>query len=328
MVMKSANSIYEWGDQRPYYSLASYYKRHYGERIQKVSVNAGFTCPNRDGKVARGGCTYCNNDSFTPAYCDEKNSVTHQLNQGIRFLKKRYRKVNRYLAYFQSYSNTYNSVEKLESLYSEALNHPDVAGIAISTRPDCLESEKIDLLTYLAKSKIVIVEIGIESCYDRTLDLVNRGHSFTLTKNTICGLAGKGIHLGGHLLFGLPGESKEMMLLEADTISELSLDSIKFHQLQIIRQTAICKQYLQNPALFSLFSYAEYVDFIIAFVERLRPDIAIERFVSEAPPAIKVAPNWGNIRSDRINQDIIQTMLNRNSWQGKQFKKRVAHETI
>ena len=311
-----------WGDDRPFNSLVRLFREKYGGRVQKVSVNAGFTCPNRDGKVAYGGCIYCNNNSFTPSYCEPDLSIYQQLVTGIKFLNFRYRKTKKYLAYFQSFSNTYAPLNRLKSLYKEALLHPKIHGLAIATRPDCLDSEIIAYLQELSKTKIIIVELGIESCYDPTLEKINRGHNFQTTVDAIEMLSGKGIHIGGHIMFGLPGESKEQMLKEVDIISRLPLDSVKFHQAQIIKQTKMQKYYLQNKDDFNLFEKDEYIDFIISFIERMNPSIAIERFVSEVPPKFKVAPDWGLIRSDQLIRQIEKRFHQRDTWQGKFYNKK------
>lgn len=315
-----ATTHYIWGDNRPYYSMATYNKKKFGGRIQKVSVNAGFTCPNRDGKVARGGCIYCNNQSFTPSYCNEEEDIPGQIEKGIAFLQKRYRKTKKFIAYFQSFSNTYAPVATLEKLYHQALAHPAIAGLAISTRPDCIDEQIADLLQQLAEEVIVQVELGIESTYDHSLELINRGHSYQQTIDAYQLLKDKNLHLGGHLIIGLPGENEDMLLEQIDRINLLPLHSIKFHQLQIVRQTKLAKLYNEQPEKFTLFEAEQYLQLIIKVVERLRPDIAIERFVSEAPPDIKIAPDWGHIRSDQFINRIEQLFVKENTWQGKFYQ--------
>ncbi|BDD08858.1 TIGR01212 family radical SAM protein [Fulvitalea axinellae] len=311
---------YPWPDDRPYYSYTSYLREKYGGRVQKVSIHAGFTCPNRDGSIARGGCTFCNNESFTPSYCQPGDGITAQLDKGLAFLEKRYRRTKKFVGYFQSYTNTYGSLETIKSYYDEALAHPKIDGLVISTRPDCINEEQLDYLEELAKSKIIILEFGIESCFNDTLDRVNRGHSFEDAERAIKMAAGRGFHVGGHLLFGLPGDNRERLLSQADIISSLPLDSIKFHQLQIVKGTVMAKQYRVTPEMFDLFDKEEYVEFVIDFLERLRPDICVQRFISEAPPAIKLAPNWGNVRTDIIIKEIEQRMNERGAWQGRLYQ--------
>ena len=196
--------MFSWGDNRPYNSFASRIREKYGTRLQKVSVNAGFTCPNRDGNIAYGGCTYCNNDSFTPSYCTDNYDITGQINKGIAFLKRRYRKTTQFLAYFQPYSNTYAPIDIVKEKYEIALKHPEISGLVISTRPDCVDEIILDYLLELSVNHYVFLEVGIESCYDKTLLSVNRGHLFSHTKKAIQASAARGIHTTGHLIFGLP----------------------------------------------------------------------------------------------------------------------------
>lgn len=305
--------------EKPYNSYNEYFKRTFGSRVQKVSIDAGFTCPNRDGSIATGGCTYCNNDAFNPSYCDPNKSVTRQINEGMEFHKVRYRRALKYLAYFQTYSNTYAPVEQLRQLYTEALEHPDIIGLIIGTRPDCIDREKLDFLAELSNSHYIMVEYGLESTDDRILESINRGHSYQATKTAIIDTAKKGIKTGAHLIFGLPGESREMMLQRVTEVSELPLTTIKFHQLQIVKGTRMAAEYLKNPQQFALFSLDEYIDFIIRFIERLNPDFIIERFTGEVPPRYLVTPPWGNLRADQVVVKITSEMIKRNTWQGKYY---------
>ncbi len=301
-------------------SYSDYFKKIFGQRIQKITVDAGFTCPNRDGLVGRGGCTYCNNDAFNPSYCNPQKSVAQQVAEGIEFHKVRYRRASQYLVYFQAYSNTYATLDKLKSLYSQALAQEGVRGIVIGTRPDCIDDEKLDYLQQLSEKYYVIVEYGIESIYDRTLDLINRKHSYQQSEDAIKATAKRGIHTGAHMIFGLPGETREMMMQSVSTISQLPLTTIKFHQLQIVSGTAMARDYKNNPEAYSLFSFDEYIDFIIRYTERLNPNFIIERFAGEVPPRYLAGPGWGNIRNDRINIAIEKEMVKRDTWQGKYFK--------
>ncbi len=301
-------------------SYSDYFKKIFGQRIQKITVDTGFTCPNRDGLVGRGGCTYCNNDAFNPSYCNPQKSVAQQVAEGIEFHKVRYRRASQYLVYFQAYSNTYATLNKLKSLYSQALAQEGVRGIVIGTRPDCIDDEKLDYLQQLSEKYYVIVEYGIESIYDRTLDLINRKHSYQQSEDAIKATAKRGIHTGAHMIFGLPGETREMMMQSVATISQLPLTTIKFHQLQIVSGTAMARDYKNNPEAYSLFSFDEYIDFIIRYTERLNPNFIIERFAGEVPPRYLAGPGWGNIRNDRINIAIEKEMEKRDTWQGKYFK--------
>jgi radical SAM protein (TIGR01212 family) len=316
-----SQKVYNWGDHRRINAISNRIKEKYGGRIQKVSVNAGFTCPNRDGTKGTGGCIYCNNKSFTPSYCVDIEDIPGQIDKGIEFLEKRYKQPEFYAAYFQSYTNTYKPLGELKVLYSKALNHKGISGLVVSTRPDCVDDAILDYLVSLSEDYYVSIEYGIESCYDSTLQLINRGHSYEDSKQAIIKTAGKGLHVTGHILFGLPGESREQMLDEAGILSELPLNVLKFHQLQIIRNTPLAQVYKKAPNSFSLFSIDEYIHFAIKFLERLDPGIAIERLVSEAPPSQRVNPGWGNKRADWVQKKIESVMEEKDTWQGKKFKK-------
>lgn len=311
--------LYPWGNSRPFHSLADYYKQRYGSRIQKVSVHAGFTCPNRDGTVGVGGCTFCNNNGFSPSYCHENSSITEQLEKGLHFLKKRYRKANVFVAYFQAYSNTYAEIELMKRRYEEALSHPEISGISVGTRPDCVDDLKLDYLSEIARNHIVSIEYGVESTHEDTLVAINRGHSFSDSVRAIEKSAARGIHTGIHLIMGLPGETRQQMLMQSQIISQLPINSIKFHQLQIVKDTPMAEEFLQNPQKFQFFEPEEYEDFMIEFIENLRPDIAIERFAGEVPPAFNLRKAWKGLRSDQVIIRIEEKMKERNTWQGKKF---------
>ena len=307
--------------KRRFNSYSDYFKKQFGQRVQKITVDAGFTCPNRDGKLARGGCTYCNNNAFNPSYCNPRKSVAQQVKEGIEFHKVRYRRASQYLVYFQAYSNTYAPLAHLKDLYEQALAQEGVIGLVIGTRPDCVDDEKLDYLQKLSEKYYIIVEYGIESMHDEILDRVNRQHSFAQSKEAIEATAARGIHTGAHMIFGLPGESRQMMMDSVDVISQLPLDTIKFHQLQIITGTAMAIDFQKNPQDYQLFSLEEYIDFVIRYTERLNPDFIIERFAGEVPPRYLAGPGWGKIRNDQINVKIEKEMEKRDTWQGKYFKK-------
>ena len=322
-------------DGKRYNSFVGYFKRKYGERLQKIVLDAGFTCPNRDGKVGRGGCTYCDNAAFHPSYSTAGKSLHQQLDEGIEFHKVRYRTTEHYLAYFQSFSNTYAPLERLRSLYEEALMHPHVVGIVIGTRPDCVDEEKLDYLADLANgrilknwsrtlesegtrtSPIVIVEYGIESCYDETLKRINRGHDFETACNAVRMTAGRGIDTGAHFILGLPGETRQMMLDSCALINSLPLRSVKFHQLQIVKGTRMEQEYAERPEDFERFSLEEYLDFFTDMLERLRPDIFIERFVGEVPPRFVNETPWGLIRNVELLRLLEKRLEERQTWQGR-----------
>ena len=243
-------SNYPWGHERRYNSYAEYFRKQFGRRVQKISIDAGFTCPNRDGKVALGGCTFCDNNAFNPSYCSPGKTIAQQLQEGAEFHSIRYRRAINYLAYFQAYSNTYAPLSKLKQLYDEALNFPGVLGLVIGTRPDCIDNEKLDYFARLSESHYVILEYGIESCYDRTLKRINRGHNYLQAEKAIRLTSSYGIKTGAHLIFGLPGESETEMLAEAGIISQLPLNNIKLHQLQIVKNTKIAAEFAANPSDF------------------------------------------------------------------------------
>ena len=277
----------------PYVDFAAFLQRYFpGEKVQKITLTAGFSCPTRDGSMGKGGCTYCNNKSFSPNYATKLKSITEQIDEGIAFFQKKYPQM-KYLAYFQSYTNTYGEVEDCIAKYEEALLHKDVVGIIIGTRPDCMPQPLLDYLAELAKRTFVLVEYGVESTSERSLERIQRGHTFQTSIDTIERTHAAGILVGAHLILGLPGESREEMLLHADRLSALPITTLKIHQLQIIRGTIMAGEYQRDPSEFHLFTEEEYISLIVDFVHRLRSDIVLERFVSQSPPALLLAPRWG-----------------------------------
>lgn len=311
---------FPWGHTRRFNAYGEYFKQQFGERVQKVTVDAGFTCPNRDGTLGRGGCTYCNNDAFNPSYCTPNKSLSQQITEGIEFHKKRYRRANRYLVYFQAYSNTYAPLAHLEKRYSEALQFPEVAGLVIGTRPDCIDAGKIAYFKHLSETHYIILEYGIESCYNKTLQRINRQHTFEQTKNALKLTADAGLKTGAHLIFGLPGETKEEMLASAVILAKLPISNIKFHQLQIIQGTPMAAEYDRDPSSFTFFELEEYIDFIIDYIEQIPAYWIIERFSGEVPPRFHAGPNWGLIRNDQVNNLIEKRLEDRNTWQGKFYQ--------
>lgn len=277
----------------PYVDFATFLQRHFpGQKVQKITLTAGFSCPTRDGSMGKGGCTYCNNKSFSPNYATKLKSITEQINEGIAFFRRKYPEM-KYLAYFQSYTNTYGEVEDCIAKYEEALRHEDVVGLIIGTRPDCMPQPLLDYLKKLSKRTFLLVEYGVESTCDRSLERIQRGHSYQTSVETIERTHAAGILVGAHLILGLPGESREEMLQHADRLSQLPITTLKIHQLQIIRGTIMAGEYQRDPSDFHLFTEEEYIDLIVDFVHRLRPDIVLERFVSQSPPALLLAPRWG-----------------------------------
>lgn len=291
--------------------------------MQKVTVNAGFTCPNRDGSCGEGGCTFCINEAFTPSYCRPDKSIARQIAEGIEFHRRRYRKADRYLVYLQSYSNTYAPLETLRKVYEEALSHPDVAGLVIGTRPDCIDESKADYIASLARDRYIAVEFGIESTYDQTLRRINRGHDFACARRAVEMTASRGIHTGAHFILGLPGETDRMLIDQTAAINALPLTSVKFHQLQIFRGTAMAAEYDAYPERFRFWNVEEYLDLFIEILRRLRPDLVIERFASEAPPRYHHAGNWGFIRNEQLLAMLDRRLAERNVYQGELFRKQL-----
>jgi len=309
--------MYPWGNQRRFNSYAEYFKKQFGGRVQKLAIDAGFTCPNRDGSKGMEGCTYCDNDAFNPSYCHPGKSIHRQIEEGIEFHAKRYRRASRYLAYFQPYSNTYAPLEKLKEIYAQALSFPEISGLVIGTRPDCIDSEKLEYFRRLADSHYIILEYGIESCYDRTLKRINRGHTFEDTVTALEMTSLFELKAGVHLIFGLPGETKVEIMNEAEILSALIIQNIKFHQLQIIKGTRMASEFKEKPEDFLCFSLDDYIEFVIDFVENLNPDFVIERFAGEVPPRFLSGEGWGLIRNDQILVRIEKRMEERETWQGK-----------
>ena len=275
----------------PYYcDYGTWIRSRFPFRVQKISVDAGFTCPNRDGRISTGGCIFCNNRTFNPSYCDSRHSVSQQLEEGKRFFARKYPDM-KYLAYFQAYTNTYASLDRLKALYEEALGVEDVVGIVIGTRPDCMSDELLDYLSSLNERTFLIVEYGIESANDLTLQYINRGHTFEQSRQAISKTHQRGILTGGHIILGLPGEDAEESIRQASLISALDLDILKIHQMQIIRGTALERIYEQKP--FHIYSVDEYIRLIASYIQHLRKDLVLERFASQSPPDLLVAPHWG-----------------------------------
>ncbi len=300
-----------------YNEFGPWLKAKLGMKVQKISINAGFTCPNRDGRVGTGGCTYCNNQTFNPSYCRTEKSVAQQLEEGKRFFSGKYPEM-KYLAYFQAYTNTYGDLSELKRKYEDALNVEGVKGIVIGTRPDCMPDSLLDYLEKLNKHTFLIIEYGIESTDDKILQRINRGHDFACTANAICRTHERGILTGGHIILGLPGERHEGLMKSAETLSSLPIDTLKIHQLQLIRGTRMAEEYFESPSDFHLFSADEYIDTVIDFIEHLRPDIILERFVSQSPSSLLAVPGWG-LKNYEFVEKVRKRMEERDAWQGKYF---------
>ena len=324
----------DFPEGKRYNSFAGLYRRRFGERLQKLVLDAGFSCPNRDGTLGTGGCTYCDNAAFHPGYSTAGTSLWDQIDEGIEFHRRRYPRVKHYLAYFQSYSNTYGPLDKLRKLYEDALSHPSVVGLVIGTRPDCIDEEKLDYLASLhyhpersegsrrseGSFPVITIEYGIESCYDSTLERINRGHDFECARRAVEMTASRGLDVGAHFILGLPGETREMLLDQCAVISSLPLTSVKLHQLQIVKGTKMEVEYSKNPEEFLRLSLDDYLDLVIDILERLRPDLYIERVAGEVPPRFVSETPWGLIRNDGILRLLDQRLEERDTCQGRLYR--------
>lgn len=300
-----------------YNEFGPWLKAQIGAKVQKISLNAGFTCPNRDGSVGVGGCTYCNNQTFNPEYCKTEKTVVQQLEEGKRFFARKYPEM-KYLAYFQAYTNTYAGLEELRRKYEDALSVDGVVGLVIGTRPDCMPEALLDYLSELNDRTFVLVEYGIESTYDRTLQRINRGHDYASVVDAVTRTAKRGIFTGGHVILGLPGETHDDIIKEAGMLSELPLTTLKLHQLQLIRGTRMAEEYFASPQDFHLFTADEYIDLVIDFVEHLCPDIVLERFVSQSPSSLLAVPGWG-LKNYEFVDKVRKRMDELNACQGRLY---------
>lgn len=301
-----------------YNDYPTFFKSLFDERVQKLSIDGGFTCPNRDGSKGSGGCTFCNNKSFSPEYCRAVNGIREQVEEGIRFFYRKY-KGQKYLAYFQAYSNTYAPLDVLKRRYEDALAHPSVVGLVIGTRPDAVDEETLAYLETLAQKCYVCVEYGVESANDEVLCRVNRGHDFSEAERAIRATADRGIEIGAHLIFGLPGESRESMLEGAIRLGNLPIRVLKLHQLQIVKDTRMAEQYAENPSDFRLYTMEEYLDFVVEVIERIRPNIYLERFVNQTPPGYLIAPQWG-IKNFEFTAKLDKKLEELDTWQGRRYE--------
>ena len=298
-----------------YYDFASFLSHYFEGKVQKISIHAGFTCPNRDGSKGTGGCTYCNNQTFNPEYCNPHLGIRRQLEDGISFFARKYPTM-RYLAYFQAYTNTYGELEQLKAMYDEALSVEGVVGLVIGTRPDCMPPALLDHIEQLSRKTFVMVEYGIESANDLTLKRINRGHDFATAIDAIRRTHERGILVGGHLILGLPGEDHDELMRQAETIATLPLDMVKLHQLQLIRGTRMAREYDECPEDFHLYTVDEYIDLAIDYIERLPETMVIERFISQSPRSLLIAPDWG-MKNYQFVDRLRRRMQDRNTWQGR-----------
>lgn len=313
------NELFPWRHNRRFNAYSEHIRSVFGARVQKLSIDAGFSCPNRDGTIAHEGCTFCDSNAFSPSYCVPEKSVRQQLSEGIDFHKVRYRRSSRYLAYLQAYSNTYAPLARLKQLYSEALQTPNIVGLVIGTRPDCVDDEKLDYIAELSQRHYIVLEFGIESCNNQTLKLINRGHTFGQAIEALEKCRLRNIKTGAHFILGLPGETNAEMLRQAKVVAKLPVQNLKLHQLQILKNTQMEKTFRENPELFQLFDLDEYIDFVTEYIQWLPPEMVIERFTAEVPPRFRIAPDWGNLRTDQILQMIEKRLEEKDVWQGKEF---------
>ncbi len=311
--MSLPSDLYErWSGNR-YNSFNRVLKENFHRKVHKVSVRTDFTCPNRDGKVAVGGCTYCNNSSHTPERYRPRVPIREQMAQGMQAVRRRH-KAEKFIAYFQSYTNTYGSVSKLENLYREALDHPDVVGLSVATRPDCVPDDVLNLLADVSQETYLWLELGLESMYDKTLRWVNRGHGVKEFIDAVERTKARDLRLCVHLILGFPTESRAEILDTAGFLNWMGIDGIKLHNLHVIKNTALEKIYLQGN--FELLSKEDYISLLIEFVELLSPQIVIHRLTGETYRALTVAPDWSPNKIGMHNE-IRRELERRNTWQGK-----------
>ncbi len=305
--------------EKRYNDFSSFIRRKFNGRVQKVSINAGFTCPNKDGTKGVGGCTYCNNNTFNPYYCQPIKPIKQQIDEGIEFFSKKY-KTQQYLAYFQAFTNTYALLADLKKMYEEALLHEDVIGLVIATRPDSVKDEVLDYLQELAAAgNFIKLEFGLESTKNETLEVINRCQTHEEAIDAFSRAKGRGLHLGGHLILGLPGESKADMLEHARMVSELPINTLKIHHLQIVKHTMMAVQFKKTPEMFTFMELDEYIDFVVDFVELLNPEIIIERFFSESPARMLIYPKYG-LKNFEVKHLVEKRLEERNAMQGRLFQ--------
>ncbi|MBR5643118.1 MAG: TIGR01212 family radical SAM protein [Salinivirgaceae bacterium] len=311
----SEKHTFAWGTSRRFNDYSSFIKNKFGGRVQKISVNVGLSCPNRDGTKGTGGCIYCDNTAFTPAYCNAADNISEQLRKGREFFSRKYTDM-RYIAYFQSYTNTYAPVETLEALYREAMGN-GIAGLIIGTRPDCINTELLDMLARINQIVPVAVELGMESTADRTLELINRHHTWADSVKAAEMCANHGLQTGAHLILGLPGETEADFLEHARRVSALPLKTLKLHQLQIISGTPLAAICQKNPDFVRTISLNDYIATVVTFLEHLSPDIVVERFVSVSPAEKVIAPRWNRMKNFEVVALIDKELERRDTWQGR-----------
>ena len=306
-------------NSRRYKNFTSFIREKFDCRVQKVSIDAGFTCPNKDGSKGTGGCTYCNNNTFNPDYCKPIKPIKVQIEEGIAFFSKKY-KAQKYLAYFQAFTNTYAPLSDLKKMYEEALKHEDVIGLVIATRPDCIKDEVLNYLEELAnKDYFIKLEFGLESTKNETLVKINRCQTHEEAIDAFDRAKNRGLHLGGHLILGLPGETKEDMLNHARKVSRLPIDTLKIHHLQIVKHTMMAHQFKNTPDMFTFMELDEYIDLLVDFIELLNPEIIIERFFSESPARMLIYPKYG-LKNFEVKHLVDKRLEERDAMQGRLFQ--------
>jgi uncharacterized protein len=305
----------------PYFAANFQLRQRFGARVQKVSVDAGFTCPNVDGSVATGGCTFCDNRSFSPSRRLPRTSIRGQIDLSLARMKLRYRKCRDFLAYFQPATNTYAPVERLQTVYEEALSHPQVVGLVVGTRPDCVPDDVLDLLEELASRTYVAVEYGMQTMHDRSLDWMNRGHHHDSMVDAMERSRGRGFEIGAHIMLGLPGESHDDMLATAREVGRLGLDAVKIHNLYCVKGTPLADQVASGEV--QLMERAEYVRTVVDFIELLPPTMVVDRISGDAPPDYFVGPSWC-LDKPAVKAAVLAEFARRDSWQGNRYEGIVA----
>lgn len=301
--------------ERRYYAFSQFLRERFGSRVYRVTVDAGFTCPNVDGSVTVGGCVYCDNRSFSPNRRLPRTSITAQVERGLQILSRRY-EAQCFIAYFQAATNTYAPVEKLRRLYDEALAHPQVVGLAVGTRPDCVPEPVLDLLQGYARDRYVCLELGLQTIHDRSLDWMNRGHHFDAFVDAVSRAAGRGLDLCAHVILGLPGETTDDMLATADALAALPVNAVKIHNLHVVRGTPLEKMYTEGSV--RMFERDDYVRTVCDFLERLPPAMVVHRLSGDAPPDYLVAPTWC-LDKPSLLRAIHAELARRDSWQGRRW---------
>jgi radical SAM protein (TIGR01212 family) len=297
----------------PYYSCSFFLRQQFGRRVQKVSIDAGFTCPNVDGTVATGGCTFCDNRSFSPSRRLPRAGIRGQIDQSIARMRLRYRKCNDFLAYFQPATNTYAPVERLRAVYEEALSHPQVVGLAIGTRPDCVPDDVLNLLTEIAQRTYLAVEYGMQTMHDRSLDWMNRGHHHDAMIDAVERSRGRAFEIGAHAILGLPGESHDDMMATARELARLGVDAVKIHNLYCVKNTPLADQVARGEV--RLMERAEYVRTLVDFIELLPPTMIVDRISGDAPPDYFIGPTWC-LDKPAVKNAVLAEFARRNTWQG------------